>query len=128
MYAIFQLKMPPRVVSSVDRMSAAIGIEFHCEPFTALNYESLLDNLVESVRPENWKMRESRMREALAGLALSQQEIDRRILDFPLVLASSYQQAWDVMFMIDRYPENQERFGFDVRAVVLDVMKEAGVT
>lgn len=88
-----------------DSATQEVGaVEFAVQPFTSLAYESFMNILMAKTRP--WRVtkqeaRPSRRRARKIGAAL--------------------QELWDRMYMIDLYPENQERFGLDVKFIVSKV-------
>lgn len=95
-------------------------VTFEVEPFAILAYEAMVQQLIVSTRPEEQRLRADRIRQRMvAENRWSAAEIDRRLTlmsQFPS--PTELQQVWDKMFMIDLYPENRERFGVDMTAIV----------
>lgn len=76
---------------------------FNWEPFAVLAYDALAEQLIFSRRESQQRKQIERMR--------------KRNLEATII-----QQFWNTMFMIDKYPENRERFGvnwFEVFETVL---------
>lgn len=93
-------------------------VSVELEPFATLFYEAFAEELITSVRPSEHHRRTERLRQRmLATTALSAEIEDRLALAPPLPSCNALQSVWDKMFMIDLYPENQERFGLDVRTI-----------
>lgn len=76
-------------------------VEFEPEPFAVLAFESMIKTLLHGVRRGEWIRRLEQVR----------------------LKVSSLQLMWDQLFMIDLWPENRERFGVDITAVV-DVLSK----
>jgi hypothetical protein len=90
-------------------------VVFVCEPFAILAYEAMMKSLIISMRPEEQRLRLERMRHRMPeGVELEH----RLALLPPLPPAAELQRLWDEMFLIDRYPENRERFGIDIGVIV----------
>lgn len=111
------------IAESASREAGTVTVEL--EPFTTLFYEAFVEELITSVRPSEHHRRTERLRQRmLATTALSASEIeDRLALSPPLPSWDALQSVWDKMFMIDLYPENQERFGLDVRTIVEAILQ-----
>ena len=71
------------------------------------------------MRPIATSIRVDRIRETMLSVkGGSADNLENRLAQSPRVLPDLWQQIWDEMFMIDLYPENRERFGLDMRAIV----------
>jgi hypothetical protein len=89
-----------------DAASAEVGaVDFAVQPFTILAWETLAEQIVLKTRP--W-------RKGPAGVTDATHRHARRIVGL-------MERLWSEMFMMDLYPENAERFGFDVRTAVLEL-------
>jgi hypothetical protein len=78
-------------------------VTFEWEPFAVLAYEAIVKNLIITMRPPDEKS----------------QPVDRLLQCVGVKTEWSYwQRVWDEMFMIDMFPENKERFGIDMLAIV----------
>lgn len=117
---------PSYLQALVDRMTQVSGIGFHAEPFTELCYNGLLDQVQQSVRPEAWRVRVERMRAALTT-RLSPEKVEAQLRAFLQIMADKYQEAWDIMFAMELFPENRSRFGCDTRGAVRAVLADAGL-
>jgi hypothetical protein len=106
------------IAASASREAGTVAFEW--EPFTILAYEALIESLIKSIRPSEQLRRTERVRQRLlAETRLSSLEIESRLAQLPPVAPwVELQQLWDQMFMIDLYPNNRERFGVDMRAIV----------
>ena len=100
--------------------SQQAGILFEPEPFATLAYESMVEQQIISMRPREQRLRIERIRQQmLAETQFSAADIEHRLKHLPSILpAVKLQQIWDEMFMIDLYPENRERFGVDMSAII----------
>lgn len=119
----------PNLQDVVDSASQEVGsVDFEYEPFTGMWYDVMVERLIISMRPEVRNAQQVRLRQRLkAETPLSDEEIENRLRAMPLGFPEESQKMWDEMFMIDLYPENQDRFGLDVRtlvAVVVDAAKQ----
>jgi len=97
---------------------------FDLEPFAVLAYDALAEQLILSKRKFQQQMQIERIRKRMhEENKWSNEEIEQRLsLISPSLEATIIQQLWDMMFMIDKYPENRERFGvnwFEVFDMVL---------
>ena len=54
----------------------------------------------------------------------SKADIESHLTQFLQILPTISQQTWNEMFMIDLYPENQEKFGLDLHAIVNQIARE----
>jgi len=119
-YRRWQDKSPKldRIVTSASEEARAVTFEL--EPFAVLAYEAMVEQLIISMRLDEQRRRVERIRRRmLAENEWSTVEIERRLSRLPpLPSAVDLQRVWDEMFMIDLYPENRERFGLDMTAVV----------
>ncbi len=111
--------------SKLDGIAASASQEagtvtFELEPFVVLAYEAMIEHLIISMRPDEQHRHAKRIRQSmLAANEWSMAEIERRLSRLPpLPSAVDLQRVWDEMFMIDLYPENRERFGIDMTAIV----------
>ncbi len=106
------------VTLSASRAAGTVTLEL--EPFAALFYEAFVEELITSVRPSERDRRVERLRRRiLQATTLSAPEVEERLAHVPgLPSWTVLQNIWDKMFMIDRYPENRQRFGLDVRAII----------
>lgn len=91
-------------------------VTFEVEPFAILAYEASVEQLIVSMRPHEQRMRRDRIRQKmLAENKWSAAEIEHRLAHLRRSAPpKELQRIWDEMFMIDLYPENQERFGVDM--------------
>ena len=119
------LDKDPRLAQIAESASREAGtITFEWEPFPVLCYEALIEHLITTIRPAERLLRKGRLRQRmLEETTLSVPEIDSRLAHLPpLPPWADLQQDWDRMFMIDLYPENEKRFGVDMRAIVKAIM------
>lgn len=100
--------------------SQQAGILFEPEPFATLAYESMIERQIISMRPREQRLRIERLRQRmLAETQFSAVEIEHCLKFLPSTFSAvQLQKIWDEMFMIDLYPENQDRFGVDMSAIV----------
>lgn len=82
------------ITASASREAGATNFEL--EPFAMLAFESMIQLLIHDLHPGEWAQRIEKNRGK--GPAL--------------------QSLWDQLFMIDLWPENRQRFGVDMAAVV----------
>jgi hypothetical protein len=110
---------------AVAASQEARTVMFEVEPFALLFYEALVEWLIVSLRPAERSRRAQEVRERLlADGSLSASEIDRRVASIaPARSSTKLQQVWDEMFMINIYPQNRERFGLDMKAVVEQIIE-----
>lgn len=110
----------PRLHEIAESASQEAGtVDFVVEPFVALTYEAFVEELIVSMRPEATSISVDRIRQTMLSTnGGSTDDIESRLAQLPRVLPDLWQQIWDEMFMIDLYPENRERFGLDMRALV----------
>jgi hypothetical protein len=106
------------IAASASQQAGSVA--FEVEPFAVLAYEAMVESLITSMRPNEQRMRVDRIRQrVLAEGKWSAAEIERRLTHLPQSIPSiDLQRVWDEMFMIDLYPENRERFGIDMTAIV----------
>ena len=106
------------VAASASQQAGTIG--FEVEPFALLAYEAMVKQLIVSMRPDEYPLRVDRIRQRmLAENRWSAAEIEGQLTLLPQSVPSSdLQRIWDEMFMIDLYPENRERFGVNMTAIV----------
>ena len=107
------------IVASASEQSGT-GIIFEYEPVATLAFESMIEHQIISMRPREQRLRIERFRQRmLAETQFSAAEIEHRLKFLPSTpSAVQLQQIWDEMFMIDLYPENRERFGVDMSAII----------
>lgn len=111
----------PRLVDITASASREAGtVIFEWEPFVILTYEALVECLIKSTRSAGHPGRTEKFRQrTLAQSEMSVSEIERRLILLPPFCQwGELQQIWDQMFMIDIYPNNQERFGLNIRSIV----------
>lgn len=111
----------PRLEDVTVSASREAGtVSFELEPFAALFYEAFVEQLITSIRPSEHHRRNERLRRRmLQSTALSASEVEEQLAFLPTLPSwTVLQEIWDKMFMIDLYPENRERFGLDVKAIV----------
>jgi hypothetical protein len=111
------------IVASASREVEPVAFDW--APFAILAYDALIELLITSIRPAECVRRKERFRLQMRAYSrLSASEIESRLADLPpLPSPVELQQMWDTMFMIDRYPENRERFGVDMESIVELIMK-----
>ena len=100
------------ITASASRKSG--DTSFQWEPFATLAFDAFAEELIISMRPDEQLIRKQRTRQRLLKETdLSTAEIENRLSQLtPYHEASFYQEAWDKMFMIDLFPEeNGIRFG-----------------
>jgi len=104
------------VASSSQEMGSA---EFEQESFIDLVYNATVEQLIISFRKDEVAQRYNRYRKRmLAGGKFSVEEVEARLKSLPAHSPKIAQHMWNTMFMIDRYPENEKRFGLDMMALV----------
>jgi hypothetical protein len=86
---------------------------FDWEPFAVLAYDAFAEQIIFSRRESQKSVRIERIRKWMyEENKWSSEEIEHRLSFIsPSLEATSTQKIWDTMFMIDKYPENRERFG-----------------
>lgn len=106
------------VAACASQQAGTVG--FEVEPFVLLAYEAMVEQLIVSMRPDEQRLCVDRIRQwMLAENRWSAAEMEGRLTLLPQsVPPSELQRMWDEMFMIDLYPENRERFGVDMTAIV----------
>ena len=106
------------IAASASRETGTANFEW--EPFTGLAYQVLVEHLIKSARPTEHHDRIERVRQQmLSETEFSADEIENRVSQLPLIGPwRGLQMLWDQKFMIDLNPENQERFGLDMREIV----------
>ncbi|MGB1557375.1 MAG: hypothetical protein ACPHCJ_06280 [Oceanococcaceae bacterium] len=88
------------------------GTAFEVEPYVLMAYEAQLTHLVKSLRPEEIEARRLRLRaRMLQETNLPESIVDERLRLLPAMSWQDQQSCWNTMFMIDLFPENQDRFG-----------------
>lgn len=106
------------IAESASREAGTVCFEW--EPFAVLAFDAMITSLIISMRPEEQRRRVDRIRQLmLENNTLSDKEIEHRLSHCPsMPLQEELQQMWDKMFMIDLFPENRERFGIDMNAII----------
>lgn len=109
----------------VDRMLVASGgTTFYSEPYTHLIYETLLEQLIQSLRPEERAAQAQRVVERMQRLGQVLQPMsDEHWSQFYSILPDEYQRMWNELFLIDVHSDNARRFGFDVASVVRTIIE-----
>jgi hypothetical protein len=110
----------PRLTHSSESASREMaGVNFEIEPFALMAYEAQLVHIVRSLRRSEFEARKARLRaHLLHETELSEAEVDRRVSRMPPMSPwRDWQAIWDTMFMMDRHPENEERFGVDWQSI-----------
>jgi hypothetical protein len=101
---------------------------FDYEPFIDIAYDSFTKLLVTETRPEELVARKAKLVERLrAECGLSHDEATRRADGLPALLSDQLQEQWDTMFMIDLFPQNQDRFGLNVRETIRLILNSRGI-
>lgn len=116
----------PRLTEMAESASREAGaVIFEPEPFVILAYDSFIEQWVKSIRPIEINRRKIKLRDRmLQETGLPESEIDRFLDSLPPFPPwEELQKIWDKMFMIDLYPENQERFGLDVKGIVSRIVE-----
>lgn len=116
------------LAASASREAGSVG--FEVEPFATLAYEAKMLSLIRSLRPNEQRARQTRIRDRLLiDTKLSDHEIESRIQQIPAIPPSQeLQRIWDEMFMIDLYPENRARFGVDMTEIAKLLSESLGKT
>lgn len=104
----------------VSASQQAGSVSFELEPFAVLAYDAMGEQLIVLMRQDQQRLRVDQFRQRmLAENRWSAAEIEHRLSRFsPSLQADVIQRLWDEMFMIDLYPDNQERFGVDWAKIV----------
>ncbi|MBI5462553.1 MAG: hypothetical protein HY941_10245 [Gammaproteobacteria bacterium] len=102
------------------------GVKLLYEPVTGLTYEAWISQLIASLRSEEQAARKERVRCMMARIGgLGLDEIEVRLNKVAVLPTPAELQAlWDMMFMIDLFPENAARFGLDM-GVIHEVLVDA---
>lgn len=115
----------PRLLAIAASASQQAGtVNFEWEPFAVLAYEAMIERLIVSMRPDERREQIDRIRQRMLVENRSVAEIEDKLALLPSSLPTMWQRLWDDMFMIDLYPENRERFGLDISAIVELVLRE----
>jgi len=106
------------IVNSVSRETGSVAFDW--EPFAVLAYDALAEHLIISMREDKQQMQKCRIRQLmLQNTNGSVQEIENKLsLISPSFQKLLIQKMWDEMFMIDPYPENEQRFGVNWSDVI----------
>jgi hypothetical protein len=97
--------------------------ELELQSMVSLSYESFMGFLLRHTRPENQSEMANRLSLLLAHMGKPYDQSRASIEGQIALLPRRLQKAWKSLFMIDLYPENAERFGFDVKAAVWKVLQ-----
>jgi len=99
------------IVNSASRETGSAAFDW--EPFPILAYDALAEHLIVSMRKDQQHMQKCRIRRLmLNNTSGSAKEIENKLsLLSPSFQKLLIQKMWDKMFMIDLYPENEQRFG-----------------
>jgi hypothetical protein len=115
----------PRLLEIATSASQQSGtVNFEWEPFAVLAYEAIVERLIVSMRADERRKQINRIRQRMLEENRSAAEIEDKLALLPSSLPTMWQRLWDDMFMIDLYPENRERFGLDMSAIVELVLRE----
>lgn len=111
------------IASSASRELGSATLEW--EPFVVMCYEATTEALVRSARPAERRKRREKFRKLLrTETDLLPSQVENRLGDPAVVCPwTECQVVWNQMFMIDIYPENEERFGVDMRLIVERIFK-----
>lgn len=112
------------LIEIVESASREMGeVHFELEPFATLFFEAMVTGLVKGIRPRERQKRMDRLRKRLLlETPLTSEQIESRMAQLPLLPAwSEMQRMWDEMFMIDIWPENNERFGIDLKNIIVRI-------
>lgn len=118
----------PHLSEMADNASReASGVLFEPESFALFAFESFTESIIISKRPEQRQLQFERLRKRMINETnYSVAEIDQRMsqkFPLPIEVRKRFQQAiWDEMFLINRYPENQKKFGVNW-SLVLDMIE-----
>jgi hypothetical protein len=106
------------IAESASREAGTVCFEW--EPFAVLAFNTMIASLIISMRPEEQHRQVDRIRQLmLADNKFSDWEIEHRLSYCPSIPSQvELQLMWDKMFMIDLFPENRERFGIDMNAII----------
>ncbi len=104
----------------VENASREAGTAFDWEPFALLCFEAMTEQRVRSLRPAQQMQRSERLRQRLlAERGMPQSEVEEQLASLSFSnMTVELQRTWDEMFLIDIYPENRQRFGIDLSAIV----------
>jgi hypothetical protein len=114
----------PNLNEMVECASLEAGqTAFELEPFVVLAFEALAERIIVSKRPQQIRLTLERMRQRMSEeTPFSETEIELRLANmFPPPLdkrMKEQQSAWDTLFMVDLFPDNQERFSVDWSTVI----------
>jgi hypothetical protein len=99
------------IVASASRQTG--GVSFAWEPFAVLAYDALAQQLIVSMRKNEQEKKVNRICERMVKeTSWSSAEIEDKLSLLTLDLQTKLiQRMWNEMFMIDVYPEHEERFG-----------------
>jgi hypothetical protein len=99
------------IIESASREMS--GTNFEIGLFITLAYYALIKKLFKEIRSDKYQERLEILRlRRHQETSFSSEELER-LLDEPPEIAVLLQQIWDAMFMIDLYPNNNERFGLN---------------
>lgn len=113
------------IVNSACRESGSVAFDW--EPFAVLAYDALAEHLIVSMREDQQQMQKCRIRQLMLNNTNgSVQEIENKLsLISPSFQKPLIQKMWDEMFMIDLYPENEQRFGVNWSDVIDLIIKRS---
>jgi hypothetical protein len=113
----------PNLADICESASREVGpANIKWESFTSIAYEALVKDLIKRIRPaEREKFRQRILAESRMSATETESNLAERLFS---ATWTSAQAIWDRLFMIDLYPENRERFGVDMRAIVEIIMKD----
>ena len=118
------------IVASASREASteAEVVTFEYEPFVIFAYEAMIEPLIISMRPDERRKRIERLRSRLlTETGLSTAEVMHRSMRLPpLPFPADLQKMWDERFMIDLFPENRDRFGVDMAAIIEMIAGQPG--
>lgn len=99
------------IVASASRQTGCVS--FAWEPFAVLAYDALAQQLIVSMRKNEQEKKVNRICERMVKeTSWSSAEIEDKLSLLTLDLQTKLiQRMWNEMFMIDVYPEHEERFG-----------------
>lgn len=111
------------IVNSASRETGSVAFDW--EPFAVLAYDALAEHLIISMREDQQQMQKCRIQQLMLNNTNgSVQDTENKLsLISPSFQKPLIQKMWNEMFMIDLYPENEQRFGVNWSDVIDLIVK-----
>lgn len=106
----------PEILQSVSAESG--DVPFVDYSFVDIAYDSIVSDLIASLRPEVSRREKEQLRDRLMDeCGLTFDETQSGLAANPDLAVEAYQKIWDQLFCLDLFPENYEQFGLDMAEI-----------